>query len=100
MLAVRLTLVGPTGLHQRLHVDSERFIAELRNLAAERGGDRMWIEQVELRTEPPRQTVILEGPFQELIDTLRSVSVRSRCDECRGHRACRAETPAAGGARQ
>jgi exonuclease SbcD len=70
MLAVRLTLVGPTALHQRLHVDTERFIAELRNLAAERGGDRMWIEQVELRTEPPRQTVVLEGPFQELMDIL------------------------------
>jgi DNA repair exonuclease SbcCD nuclease subunit len=70
MLAVRVTFAGTTVLHDRLHIDVERLIAEVRNLAAARGPDRVWIEQVELQTQPPRKMAVFEGPFQELLHAL------------------------------
>jgi len=70
MLAVRLSLSGSTPLHGRLRTDPERFVAEVRGLATERGGDRLWIERVELQTKPLRAVTIPDGPFEELVEVL------------------------------
>jgi exonuclease SbcD len=75
MLAVRVILGGPTPLHGRLQTDPERSVAEIRGLATERGGDRLWIERVELDTRPLRAVTMTDGPFdelQEVIDQLGS----------------------------
>jgi DNA repair exonuclease SbcCD nuclease subunit len=69
-LAVRVTFRGATPLHSRLHADPERFVAETRGLAAERGGDRLWIERVELDTHPTRAPTMPEGPLEELLQVL------------------------------
>ena len=55
LLAVRVILRGRTALHGRLFSDPDRLTAEVRNVATERGGDRIWIEKVELQLEPPRR---------------------------------------------
>ena len=52
MLAVRVIFGGTTSLHGRLHADADRWIAAVRSLATEKGGDRLWIEKVELRVQP------------------------------------------------
>ena len=70
MLAVRVTLRGPTPLHGRLQSDPERSKAEIRSLATERGGDRLWIERVELDTQPLRAALMPDGPFDELQDVI------------------------------
>jgi DNA repair exonuclease SbcCD nuclease subunit len=70
MLAVRLTVGGSTLLHGRLRTDPDRFVAEVRGLATERGGDRLWIERVELQTKPIRAVTIPDGPFEELVEVL------------------------------
>jgi DNA repair exonuclease SbcCD nuclease subunit len=70
MLAVRLSLSGSTPLHGRLQTDAERLVAEIRGLATERGGDRLWIERVELQTKPLRAVTIPDGPFEELVEVL------------------------------
>lgn len=66
MLAVRVIFSGPTPLHGRLQTDPERTLAEIRSLATERGGDRLWIERVELDTHPPRAVTMTDSPFDEL----------------------------------
>jgi DNA repair protein SbcD/Mre11 len=70
MLAVRVTLSGASPLHGRLQTDPERFVAEVRSLAAERGGDRLWIERVELQTQPLRAVTMPDGPFEELLEVI------------------------------
>jgi DNA repair protein SbcD/Mre11 len=70
MLAVRVILSGPTPLHGRLQTDPERSVAEIRSLATERGGDRLWIERVELDTRSLRAAFMPDGPFDELQDVI------------------------------
>ncbi len=67
LLAVRVVLGGSTALHGRLQTDPERAIAEIRSLATERGGDRLWVERIELNTRPLRAATVPEGPFEELL---------------------------------
>ena len=45
-------------------------MAEVRSLATERGGDRLWIERVELQTRPPRAVTMPDGPIEELLEVL------------------------------
>jgi len=66
LLAVRMIFHGNAPLHDRLHAESERYIAEVRNLALERGADRLWIEKVEFQTRPARAIVLPDGPIEEL----------------------------------
>ena len=70
MLAVRVSLGGSTSLHGRLQTDPERFVAEVRSLATELGGDRLWIERVELQTRPLRDATVSDGPYQELLEVI------------------------------
>jgi hypothetical protein len=70
MLAVRVGFSGSTSLHGRLQTDSERFVAELHSLATERGGDRLWVERVELRTRPLRAETMPDGPFHEVVEII------------------------------
>jgi exonuclease SbcD len=74
MLAVRVTLTGSTPLHARFHADQERLVASIRALAIDRGADRLWIERVELKTEPPRIASAVEGPLEELLDLFAHLS--------------------------
>ncbi len=70
LLAVRVIFTGATALHDRLHADPERFVAEIRSLATERGGDRLWIERVEFQTRRPSAVILPDGPIEELLDVL------------------------------
>jgi exonuclease SbcD len=49
-LAVRVTLAGQTRLHGTLFEDEPRFAADVRALAIDAGGDRLWIEKVRIET--------------------------------------------------
>jgi DNA repair protein SbcD/Mre11 len=70
LVAVRLSLSGATALNGRLRTDPERLVAEVRALATERGGDRLWLEKVEIQTKPLRTATIPDGPFEELVEVL------------------------------
>ncbi len=95
MLAVRLSLSGSTPLHGRLRTDPERFVAEVRGLATERGGDRLWIEKVELQTKPPAHRDHSRRPVRGAGGSSGPTSRRSRFHDRRGRGAGRAETQAA-----
>ena len=45
-------------------------MAEVRSLATERGGDRLWIERVELQTRPLRAVTMPDGPIDELLEVI------------------------------
>jgi DNA repair exonuclease SbcCD nuclease subunit len=70
LLAVRLVLAGTTGLHDRLLADPDRIVAEIRSLATDRGQDRLWIEKVELHTQPRQTITTPDGPIEELLEVL------------------------------
>jgi DNA repair protein SbcD/Mre11 len=70
MLAVRVTISGSTPLNGRLFSDADRFTAEVRNIATERAGDRLWIEKVDLQVQPPRETPMADGPIDDLMEVL------------------------------
>jgi DNA repair exonuclease SbcCD nuclease subunit len=70
LLAVRVTVSGFTPLFSRSFSDPDRFTAEVRSIATERGGDRLWIEKVELQVQPPREKTTVDGPIDELMEVL------------------------------
>jgi DNA repair exonuclease SbcCD nuclease subunit len=74
LLAVRVVVQGATSLHDRLHAEAERYTAEVRSMAIERGADRLWIEKVEFETRRARPLVLPDGPLEalrEVLDELR-----------------------------
>jgi DNA repair exonuclease SbcCD nuclease subunit len=75
LLAVRVILHGASALHDRLHADPERYTAEVRNFALERGRDRLWIEKVEFQTRSARTMPVLDGPIEELREVLEHLRV-------------------------
>jgi DNA repair exonuclease SbcCD nuclease subunit len=70
LLAVRVVVHGASTLHDRLNADLDRYVAEVRNLASERGGDRLWIEKVEIQTRAFRPYAVPDGPIEELREVL------------------------------
>jgi DNA repair exonuclease SbcCD nuclease subunit len=70
LLAVRVIVHGASSLHDRLHADPDRYVAEVRNLALERGVDRLWIEKVEFQTRNARAIAVPDGPLEELREVL------------------------------
>ena len=70
LLTVRVILAGTSSLHGRLNADPERFVNEIRSLATERGGDRLWVEKVEFQLRPPSTVTVPDGPIEELLDVL------------------------------
>lgn len=70
LLAIRVNIDGTTAMHGRLRSDPERLTAEVRGLATERGGDRLWIEKVELQVQAPRAQRMVDGPIEELLEVM------------------------------
>jgi len=66
LLALRVVIQGASSLHDQLHSDPERYVAEIRNLALERAPDRVWVEKVEFQTRSSRMIPVLDGPIEEL----------------------------------
>jgi DNA repair exonuclease SbcCD nuclease subunit len=50
LLAARVQVVGASAAHAALSRDSERFVAEIRALGSEIGGDELWIEKIRFAT--------------------------------------------------
>ncbi len=52
LLALRITLVGDSDLHNQLHADEASWRAECINIAAEIDEDLIWLEQLRIKTRP------------------------------------------------
>jgi exonuclease SbcD len=80
LIAARVVVRGRSGLHERLLSDPDRCAAAVRARAAELGADRLWVEQVKVRTEPlPRAPAPSDAALEELAAVLEEL----RSDESR-----------------
>ncbi len=77
-LAVRIDVSGPSQAHDAVAADTERWAGELRSMAMDVFGDRVWVEKVKFNTvplaalrpdEPPDGPV---GTLLAYIESLRS----------------------------
>lgn len=69
-LGVRLEVRGRTAAHDKLAVEHRRWINELRAEALSVGGDRIWLEQVKLYTQPLEAPPVVDmsGPVAALCE--------------------------------
>lgn len=77
-IAMRIELTGPCPVHDELASDLERWENEIRSVALDRGGGRIWIEKVRLQTTVPidmRGLESTEGPLAELTRYLEELQV-------------------------
>lgn len=77
-LATRIEITGACPAHAGLMANPERLMNEVRSVAIEAGGGRLWIEKIKLlTTSPPDQDELLElseGPIGELLHVLKEIS--------------------------
>lgn len=67
LLIARLELHGGTSLNASLRARHEEFVNKIRAVAIDAGRDRLWLEKVEIKTEPPaRSTAAFDGPIGEI----------------------------------
>lgn len=72
-LGVRVILEGATRAHQELTSHRERIVAEIRSRATIVSNESIWIEQVKIRTDYPKDRQLLDcssGPVGELVHYL------------------------------
>lgn len=72
-LVARVEVTGDCPAHQQLGSEPERWAIEIRSAALERGGGRVWIEKLKIRTGlplDPRNLDVAGGPITELLDYL------------------------------
>lgn len=74
LLACRIRVKGRCGAHGRLVRDPERFLNEVRAVALDVGQADVWVERVEVNTEPPRGAAAIRrrrdalGELQRFLD--------------------------------
>jgi DNA repair exonuclease SbcCD nuclease subunit len=64
--AVRVEVVGPCAAHHELAADAEHWTNQIRSLALQQTGGDAWIEKVQVRTSPPLDFSLADGPLAEL----------------------------------
>ena len=75
-LALRIEVSGESAAHDELTADAERWTGEIRSMALDAFGDRVWIEKVKFSTTPPRLTGAgepMDGPVGELLKYMDAV---------------------------
>jgi len=72
-LVARVEVRGDCPAHEQLGSEPERWANEIRSAALERGGGRVWIEKLKIRTGlpfDPRNLEAAGGPITELLNYL------------------------------
>lgn len=80
-LAIRLTLVGVTGAHRELSTTPATWKTELREMAATRFDDSLWLEKIRFRTEHPVDLTTIDTREDALGGLLRQIRELSSVDE-------------------
>ncbi|MFO7461930.1 MAG: DNA repair exonuclease [Desulfatiglandales bacterium] len=72
-LVARVEVAGDCPAHEQLGSEPEHWAVEIRSAALDRGGGRVWIEKLKIRTRlpvDPRELDRAGGPITELLDYL------------------------------
>lgn len=72
-LAVRLVVTGRSSLHSELHSQFEQWSNDLRATINNASFGKAWVEKIQLKTQPLRDNLPLEGPLTELFEILRAL---------------------------
>jgi hypothetical protein len=64
--AVRVEIVGPCAAHAELAAESERWTNHIRSAGLQQTGGEVWIEKVHIRTTPPQDFDLGDGPLAEI----------------------------------
>ncbi|MEX2185621.1 MAG: DNA repair exonuclease [Pirellulales bacterium] len=74
-LAIRVTMTGNTRMHERLAVNWQMMVQEVRNPANQPGDCELWVEKVVQRTKPfsAPDEAALDGPLGELLSLFRDL---------------------------
>jgi exonuclease SbcD len=71
----RVVIDGETSAHNELLADPERWVNEIRSVALDEGGSRVWVEKVKLRTRPRVANVPKpDGAVGELLSLLEELA--------------------------
>lgn len=82
LLVSRVSIIGATSLHNRLHQQRHRLESSLRAIAVSHGGGQAWMEKFRLRTTTPFQKFDagdMDGPLAsvtKIVEKLRSSATR------------------------
>ncbi len=72
---LRVTVSGQTPAHEEIMADLERWVNEIRAVAVDEGGERVWVEKVLIRTRtPPAKGRRPEGAVAALEDLVRDLA--------------------------
>ncbi|MDD2815171.1 MAG: DNA repair exonuclease [Thiotrichaceae bacterium] len=72
-LAVRLVVTGRSSLHSELHSQFEQWSNDLRATINNASFGKAWVEKIQLKTQPLRDNLPLDGPLTELFEILRAL---------------------------
>jgi DNA repair protein SbcD/Mre11 len=75
-LVARVEVTGECPAQEQLGSEPERWAVEIRSAALDKGGGRVWIEKLKIRTRlplDPRQLDGAGGPITELLDYLEEI---------------------------
>ena len=73
LLCTRIRLVGRCEVHAQLHREHDRLVADLRSLANDFAGD-LWVEKIQLATEPPTSAAELQLREDALGQVLQAIA--------------------------
>lgn len=75
LTVLRVTAEGRTPAYEEIVSDPERWVNEIRAAAVDEGGERVWVEKVMLRTQPPHAgSQKHEGAVGELLALIDELS--------------------------
>lgn len=72
-LVARIEILGISKAHNELTSDFEHWANEIRSMAIDISGGRIWVEKIKIRTTPPMDEEVMEsdgGPVAELIQCI------------------------------
>ncbi len=73
LVALRFKLEGASELHTQIHSHSERWINEIRAVAADVGSQQVWVEKICLNTQPIATMNLEDNPLGDLVQALRDI---------------------------
>jgi DNA repair exonuclease SbcCD nuclease subunit len=71
--AVRIEITGACAAHAEMAADAVRWTNRVRSAALQHAGGEAWIEKVLLRTSPPLDFDLADGPLAEIRDYLNEI---------------------------